>query len=275
MTTESFEIEQIDPSEIAVTERLVSLREEHVLDLAEHMERSRYVQPILVVRLTEPENGARFRLIAGRHRTEACRLLGWPVPAMVYPEAQLAEGEELLLEALENSGRLVLTHAQRVRHEQIVIAYYEERLGRPLSKEERAERVADAARRNGVAKRTAQSLIQRAEELSPEVLEAAKGTPLDNNRGLALLVGMKDDEARLRRIEHELRRQADQADRRQNQHDTARQSALWILEILEKGLARQEIDQIAKMLPLTSMKFLREVLAGKAETGTEPEDLAA
>jgi ParB-like chromosome segregation protein Spo0J len=179
-----FTLTELAPEAIAVTERLVALREEHVLDLACHIERSGFVQPILAARLREPLGRATHRLIAGRHRTEACRLLGWRVPALVVAEEDLAEGEERLLEALENAGRLVLTHAQRVAHEQIILKHYAERLGRPLTREERAARVEDAAQRNGIAKRTAQILLQRAEELSPEVLEAVRGTRLDTTQGL-------------------------------------------------------------------------------------------
>lgn len=268
MNDSRFVLTELHAEEIQVTERLVALREEHVLDLAEHIERSRFVQPILAVRLTCPENGAMYRLIAGRHRTEACRLLGWPIPALVADEAVLEEGDERLLEALENSGRLVLTHAQKVQHEQIILKHYANRLGRPLTKEERAARVADAAQRNGVVRRTAQLLVQRAEELSPEVLNAVRGTRLDGVKGLELLASMKDDAARLRRIERERQRVESQRPKQ----DTARQAAIWIMEILERGLGRSEIDQIAQMLPLTSFRHLRAALGGSLEPIEEAAD---
>ena len=254
-----FRLTELDPAEIVVEERLVSLREEHVIDLAEHIERSRYVQPILVVQLTEPVGTAGYRLIAGRHRTEACRLLSWSVPALVVTERDLGEGEERLLEALENSGRLVLTHAQRVQHEQLILRHYEQQLGRPLNREERAKRVEDAAQRNGIKKRSAQMLIQRAESLSPAILEAAKGTGLDNVKGLELLASMKDDEARLQRIDKERQRE-EREERRRPQQEAQRQAATWVLEILERGLGRAEIEQVAQILPLTSIKQLREAL---------------
>lgn len=261
MNDSRFVLTELHAEEIQVAERLVALREEHVLDLAEHIERSRFIQPILAVRLTNPENGARYRLIAGRHRTEACRLLGWPIPALVADESALEDGEERLLEALENSGRLVLTHAQKVQHEQIILKHYTDRLGRPLSKEERAARVTEAAQRNGVGRRSAQLLVQRAEELSPEILEAVRGTRLDAVKGLELLASMKDDDARLRRIERERQR----ADAQRPKQDASRQAALWIREILERGLGRSEIDQIAQMLPLTTFRHLRDALGGTLE----------
>jgi ParB-like chromosome segregation protein Spo0J len=260
MVETRFDLLELSPDEILVSERLVELREEHVWDLAEHIERSRFVQPILAVRLRDPVNGAGYRLIAGRHRTEACRILDWKVPALVAAEEDLAEGEERLLEALENSGRLVLTHAQRVRHEQIVLRYYEDQLGRPLNREERAQRVADAAKRNGVGKAYARQLVNKAEVLSPEILDAARGTALDNARGLDLLASMTDDDARLNRIEKEKQRATERAEQARPQQDSSRQAAGWVREILQRGLGRQEISQIAQILPLTSIRHLREAL---------------
>jgi len=256
VTDRRFTLTEVWPREILVAERLVALREEHVLDLAEHIERSRYIQPILLARLTTPVDGACYRLIAGRHRAEACRLLDWSIPALVCAEAELAEGEERLLEALENAGRLVLTHAQRVQHEQIILRHYESRLARPLNREERAARVADAAKRHGIARRTAGLLIQRAEELSPAVLEAVRGTKLDSVQGLDLLASMKSDEARINRIEREKQR----LDGHRSRQDASRQAAGWIREILDRGLGRQELDQIARMLPLTTLAHLKDVL---------------
>lgn len=263
-----FSLIEIDPDTIVVNPRLVALREEHVLDLAEHIERSRYVQPILVVRLSEPLGNGLYRLIAGRHRTEACRLLGWPVPALSCEESGLADGEELLLEALENAGRLVLTHAQKVHHEQVILRYYQERLGRPLSREERAARVEEAAKRNGIAKRTAQLLVQRAEELSGEVLDAAKGTRLDSIQGLELLASMKDDTARLNRIERERRRE----ERKPRQQEASRQAAGWVREILDCGLGAGEIARIRQILPLTSIKHLLDALSGPVEPSEDGPD---
>jgi hypothetical protein len=266
-----FRLTELSPDEIVVEERLVALREEHVLDLAMHIERSRYVQPILAVRLTQPINGAAYRLIAGRHRTEACRVLGWKLPALVADEAEMREGEERLLEALENAGRLVLTHAQRVRHEQIILRHYEELLGRPLTREERARRVEDAAHRTGLKPRSAQILIHRAETLSPEVLDAVKGTPLDGHKGLELLASMRDDAARLARIERE-RARAAREERRRPARDAQRQAATWILEILERGLGQAEIAQIAQMLPLTTLRLLQATLTGERVACGDPDD---
>lgn len=261
MNDQRFTLVEVQAHEILVAERLVALREEHVLDLAEHIERSRYIQPILLVRLTAPVDTARYRLIAGRHRTEACRLLGWAIPALVCDEAALVDDEERLLEALENAGRLVLTHAQKVQHEQIILRHYESRLGRPLNREERAARIADTAKRHGIARRTAQTLVQRAEGLSPPVLEAVRGTRLDSVQGLDLLASMKSDEARLNRIEREKQRETSQ----RSKQDASRQAAAWIREILERGLGRQEISQIAHMLPLTSLGHLRDALKDDAK----------
>jgi ParB-like chromosome segregation protein Spo0J len=263
MTDQRFTLAEIRASEIMVTERLVALREEHVIDLAEHIERSRYIQPILIVRMTTQVDGAAYRLIAGRHRTEACRLLGWAIPALVCHEEELEEGEERLLEALENAGRLVLTHAQKVQHEQIILRHYESRLGRSLTREERAARIADAAQRNGIARRTAQVLVQRAEELTPTVLEAVRGTRLDSVNGLELLASMRDDEARLNRIEREKQRESGH----RSKQDASRQAAVWIREILDRGLGRQELEQIAQILPLTTLAHLKESLKPGATHG--------
>ena len=264
MTDRRFTLTEVRAQDIQVTDRLVALREEHVLDLAEHIERSRYIQPILAVRLTTPVAGASYRLIAGRHRTEACRLLGWAIPALVCDETELTEGEDRLLEALENAGRLVLTHAQKVQHEQIILKHYETLLGRPLNREERAARVADTAQRNGIARRTANLLLQRAETLSPPILEAVRGTRLDSVHGLELLASMKNDEARINRIERDKVRE----DHHRSRQDASRQVAGWVREILDRGLGSQELGQIAQLLPLTTLAHLRESLGEEPSKAT-------
>ena len=42
--------------------------------------------------------------------------------------------------------------------------------------------------------------------------------------------------------------------------DASRQAASWIREILMRGLGRQELAQVAQILPLTNLRHLRDVL---------------
>ena len=266
----AFDLLDLRPDQVMITDRLVELREDHVLDLAEHIERSGFVQPILVARLKVPQGNADYRLIAGRHRTEACRLLGRNLPAMVVKETDLEDGEEQLLEALENSGRLVLTHSQKIRHEQIILQHYVEKLGRPLNRKERTARVAEVAQRNNWGEASARQAVHKAEVLTPEILEAVKGSPMDTVRGLQDLLAMKDDAARMKRIEKTKARAKAREEQGQGKierpgGEQAKQTAQWILDILEQGLNHAEIMRIHKLLELTNIAALRTALNGVQE----------
>lgn len=66
----------------------------------------------------DPDTGevldSAYRLVAGRHRLEACRLLGWrDIPAIVR---DCDEIDAELIEIVENLHRLDLTKAQRDQH---------------------------------------------------------------------------------------------------------------------------------------------------------------
>jgi hypothetical protein len=79
---------------------------------------------------------------------------------------------------------------------------------------------------------------------------------------------MRDDPARLKRIEHEQAR----TDRQRAKTDTAREAAGWIRDLLEGGLGRAEIKRVADLLPLTSLGHLINALhasGGDPSSSTE------
>src|SRR5438067_585755 len=109
MSAESPEVRSVRIDEIVVGGRLRTYREEAAASLAESIARLGLLQPIAVL---EVDGG--YRLVAGRHRLEACRKLGWS-----EVRAAIATSDELdaqLAEIDENLFRAELTVLERGEH---------------------------------------------------------------------------------------------------------------------------------------------------------------
>ncbi len=169
---------------VTVGERKRPLNLEKVSSLQASIAEIGLLQPIVVT--------DRYRLVAGRHRLEAARRLGWrTIPARVAPlddlRAELAEIDENLL-------RAELTFLQQGEHlarrsEILEVLGERARVGSQPGNQKAAKNkgadsaplfqtTTDLAAEAGISKRSAQERLQVARNLSPDVKEAIAATPL-------------------------------------------------------------------------------------------------
>jgi len=184
-------------SEIIVGQRKRPLRD--VSELARSIAEVGLLQPIVV---TED-----LRLLAGWHRLEACKRLGWEtIPAMVV---SLGDLQAELAEIDENLIRNELTALERAEHlarrKEIYEALHPETKRGVAGAEARwhaSETVSfasDTAAKTGLTPRTIQQDVQIATRIIPEVRDMIRDTPLaDSKRDLLALA--REDPADQRRI---------------------------------------------------------------------------
>jgi ParB family chromosome partitioning protein len=105
----SVNVRQILVDRVTIGERLRCLSAADVEQLADSMRELGLLQPIAV---KQADGG--YRLVAGRHRLEAAKVLGWrTIPAIVL---DLDEVDQRLAEIDENLSRHHLTAVERARH---------------------------------------------------------------------------------------------------------------------------------------------------------------
>ena len=103
-------ITEVPVDQIGVAERRRALNADAVTDLAEAIEREGLVNPITVVAL----GGQAFRVVAGLHRLEAVRSLGWEsINARIV---DVDNTEAALIEIDENLARAPLSDKERYEH---------------------------------------------------------------------------------------------------------------------------------------------------------------
>jgi hypothetical protein len=182
------------------------LDETRVQSLAESILEIGLLNPISVT-----ETG---KLVAGRHRLEACKRLGWElIPA------QLIELDDLhreLAEIDENLIRFELTVLERSEHlkrrKEIYEAIHPETrhggTGRGRPKNRVADSatlsassfVDDTAKKTGRGARTVREEVQIAESLDDETKEAVRGTSIENRKTDLLGLAREKDLAKRREI---------------------------------------------------------------------------
>jgi hypothetical protein len=186
-------ISVVDIGAIVVGERKRALREMAVGELAASIRTLGLLHPIM---LAERDGG--LHLVAGLHRLEACRRLGWEtIPAIVRAggdlDAELAEIDENLkraeLSILERGEHLV-RRSEILKEMGVRAPSGRPRKGAsdaPLSTTE------DLAEQAGIAKRTAQEDMNLARALPPEVRDLLRPTIWANRKhdlqGLTKLAG--------------------------------------------------------------------------------------
>ena len=169
--------------DVRIGERRRPTDPEKVAGLAGSIHRNGLLQPIVV---TDD-----MRLIAGRHRLEACRLLGWEtIPARISPvtgaAAELAEIDENLMRAeltvLERDEHLL-------RREQLLIEldvraqrgdnqFGNGNGGGPAENAGPLKTTAQMAAEAGMSPRSLNVSLQRARNLTPEARGLLRGTPM-------------------------------------------------------------------------------------------------
>jgi ParB family transcriptional regulator, chromosome partitioning protein len=146
--------------------------------------------------------GHTYHLVAGEHRLQACKVLGWKeIPALIL------EGDEAicrLWEIDENLVRAELTEMERAEHLRERKVWYEElhkqtKHGGDRKSEEwhKSSRqlgdlngapsfVEDTAAKTGMSERDVERCVRRAEAIAPEVKEAIHDMPEIADKGVEL-----------------------------------------------------------------------------------------
>jgi ParB-like chromosome segregation protein Spo0J/N6-adenosine-specific RNA methylase IME4 len=194
-------IRNIALSSISISSRLRALRPDKVDEFAESMRDRRLINPITVRRLDDGGH----RLIAGHHRLEAARKLGWEgIPAIIFKGIDAVDAE--LLEIDENLVRADLTPAEQAAHHKRRKELHEQKhpetkrtatLKRGQEKapsrqngETENRYTRDTAEKTGASERTVQRHVERGTSI-PNVSELA-GTCLDQGAELDALAKLKD-----------------------------------------------------------------------------------
>ncbi|WP_457798137.1 ParB/RepB/Spo0J family partition protein [Methylocystis sp. S23] len=154
--------------------------------IAANMAERGQLQPILV-----RQEGERFRVIAGEHRYEGAKMLGWTMIDCSVVGEEVSDEELELYEIDENLFRNDLSPLERdislARRKELY-----ERLspnaathgGDRKSKRQNVALIAfskDAARKTGLNKRTIERSVARIRNLAPEVIAALRGSPIADN----------------------------------------------------------------------------------------------
>jgi len=194
-------IHSIALSSISVSSRLRALRPDKVDEFAQSMGGRGLIHPITVRRL---EDGG-YRLIAGHHRLEAARKLGWEsIPAIILKgldavDAELVEIDENLIRADLTPAEQAAHHARRKElHEQkypetkrtATLKRGQEKAPSRQNGETERRYTKDTAEKTGASERTVQRHVERGTNI-PNVSELS-GTCLDQGAELHALVRLKD-----------------------------------------------------------------------------------
>jgi ParB-like chromosome segregation protein Spo0J len=178
-------IERIFVEDVDVGNRLRPINERTAVALAESMQRLGQLSPISVYRLHDET----LRLVAGLHRLEAAKRLGW-----VEIEAVFSTGNEIereLQEIAENLHRSELTALERDtqigRWAELTAAKVGQ-VDLPSGGAQPAEKgVRKAARELSLERKDVERAVKVA-SISPEAKQAARDAGLDDNRTALLAV---------------------------------------------------------------------------------------
>jgi len=250
---------------IEVGDRLRGASSEHVAALASSMAEVGLISPITVARREIVRGGiavSGYGLVAGLHRLEAARALGWAdIPAHVVT---LDDLQQQLAECDENLCGTKLTPAERAwftaRRKQIYEALHPETRAHVAGAHGANKAMgnasanlapaftSDTATRTGRSERDVQRDATRGERIKDDVLAEIKGTDMDRGVVLDAVAKAPDQAAELRRLKAE--REAAEAARRNRDTDRAvrlTEAAAFAEWIMERcGL--EEIPQIVSWL---------------------------
>jgi N6-adenosine-specific RNA methylase IME4 len=199
MTDLRIDTEALSVKDIQVNKRKRKLNVDKVAGLAESFELLGQLEPITIT----SKNG-QYVLLAGWHRLEAAKLLGWE-----KIRAQLFEGDELECELVEidenltNNDLTVLEQGEQLERRNEILEAMGNRWqngqnqhtaggGEMVSLPKTTE---DIAKESGLSKRSAQQRTQIARDIVPEVKELIRDTPVaDSTTQLLELARLKPDE---------------------------------------------------------------------------------
>jgi ParB family transcriptional regulator, chromosome partitioning protein len=183
----------VDVGLISTLGRLRSTDAAQVKALAESIKEVGLLNPITVyrreiIRDGQPVEG--YGLVAGAHRLEACKILGWQeVPTVAV---DLSDDARVIAECDENLCASSLTKSERAlftrrRKEAYEALHPETKHGgnlegagvANLATPETPRFTADTAAKTGQSERAVQRDAERGEKITPAALEKIKGTRLD------------------------------------------------------------------------------------------------
>lgn len=203
--------------DIRIGKRLRGLREATVNDLVDSIGRLGLRVPVSVVtgieKRKDDADGVSFTLVAGAHRLEACRRLGWPeIDAAVV---QMDGDECLLWEIDENLCRADLTELERGEHLLKRKAVYERlhpqtkagaaqaagmnrAIGNDVAANLAPTFVPDAADKTGASETAIKRSIRRATKIDEKVRDRIRDNPEIADSGVELdaLAGMEPQQQR-------------------------------------------------------------------------------
>ena len=201
-------IDQEDPEEITVPDRLRALNQSKVDELAESMDAIGQQQPITVW-LDDPDDASQtLYLVAGAHRLAAAIKLGWDEINVILTE-DMTEIDRQLWEIDENLMRAELSPTERGEHitrrAEIWNAIPEvggatcathDASGRKKTPQQERGFAAKTAAATGLSKATINRDLARTEGIIQELRDQIKGTKLDTGTYLDSLKGMEPEEQR-------------------------------------------------------------------------------
>jgi len=179
-------LEEPLPLDAIVTgDRLRQLNRDTVDVLKQSIARIGLKVPISV-RYVSDEHG--FDLVAGLHRLEACRELGWTeIPVR---EETGTEDDARMWEIAENLHRAELTALERDEHIAEWVTLSQDKVSAQLAPKPQGGRpeggINAAARELGIERTEAQRAVKVAEKLSPEAKDEARSLGLDDNQSALL-----------------------------------------------------------------------------------------
>ncbi len=189
-----------------VGDRLRLLDDDKVAELAKSMQAIGLINPIM---LAPPDGqGGGPRLIAGRHRFEAAKRLGWETIAYVLAKDK-SEDELKLIEVDENLIRAELSPAERATNSKVRKEIYERLFpetkhgaapgagrgkgSKPVESRQFGDRFTrDTAAKSGRSERAVQRDVQRADDI-PQIADVV-GTSLDKGEELDALAKLEPEE---------------------------------------------------------------------------------
>ena len=252
--------------------RLRSLTESTVNRLMSSIRDVGLLHPVCVYRRKVIRGGIAvdgFGIVAGAHRVEACRRLGWDVIPAVITDAdelhrQLAEVDENLCgTTLSPAEGALFTQRRKDIYEAL---HPETRNGgdrrssdRQVGELKNDRFTADTASRTGQSERKVQRDAQRGESVDPEILEEIRGTDLDKGVVIDALAKAPRDEQRAKLAQIAAERSG-KTENKQIDRDIGEQAAAEFAEWLIAHGALPVTPQIVTWLEATKTKdIIREL----------------
>jgi len=189
---------------ISTMGRLRDVDQDQVARLAESIKEVGLLNPITVYRREIIRNGQSvegYGLVAGAHRLEACKRLGWQeVPAVVV---ELDDDDRIIAECDENLCGTKLSAAEQAmftakRKDAYLRKHPETGHGGDRKSDQVANSATcsfaqDQAEKTGTSARTVRQSAERGEKVTPAALAMVKGTSLDTGVFLDQLKKIKPD----------------------------------------------------------------------------------